>query len=78
MKKRQIKYPKGEDGKSKFIKELTMKEKRDLLVLDEIGILAAEGKAREGIKPRNIMNIVSQSEEMKELSSCHYKTINSR
>ena len=67
MKKRQIKYPKGKDGKSKLFKELTMKEKRDLLVLDEIRILAEQGKAREGIEPRNVKYIVPQSEEMKEL-----------
>ena len=73
MKKRQIKYPKGEDGKSKLFEELTMKEKRELLVLDEIRILAAQGKAKEGIETRNIKYTVPQSEEMKELVA----TINS-
>ena len=58
MKKRLIKYPKDEDGKSKLFEEPTMKEKRFLLVLDEIRVHAAQGKAREGIGPCNIEYIV--------------------
>ena len=73
MKKRRIKHPKDEDGKSKPFEKLTMKEKRDLLVLDEISTLAAKGKAREGIESRNVKYIVPQSEKMKELVA----TINS-
>ena len=46
MKKRQVKYSKGKDDKSKLFEKVTTKEKRDLLILDEIRILAAQGKAR--------------------------------
>ena len=67
MEYRRIKYPKDEDGKSKSFKKLTMKEKRDLLVQDEIRVLVADGKARYGIEPRNVKYEVSQSEEMREL-----------
>ena len=57
------------DGKPKPFKKPTMKEKRDLLVLDEIRVLAAEGKASDGIEPRNVKYIVPQSTEMKELAA---------
>ena len=67
MEHRRIKYPKYEDGKSKSFKNLTMKEKRDLLVQDEFRVLAADGKARDGIEPRNVKYVVPQSEEMKQL-----------
>merc|ERR1712238_208396 len=69
MEHRRIRYPEGEDGKPKPFKKLTMKEKRDLLVLDEIRVLAAEGKARDGIEPRNVKYIVPQSTEMKDLAA---------
>jgi len=69
MEHRRIRYPEGEDGEPKPFKKLTMKEKRDLLVLDEIRVLAAEGKARDGIEPRNVKYIVPQSTEMKDLAA---------
>ena len=67
MEHRHIKYPKDKDSKSKSFNKLTMKEKRDVLVQDEIRVLAADGKARDGIEPRDVKYIVPQSEEMKEL-----------
>ena len=58
---RRLKYPKGEDGKRKAYKNLTMAEKKELLINDEMGILAVELKAREGIKLTDAKSIVPQS-----------------
>ena len=54
MEQRCIKYPKYKNGKSKSFKKLTLKEKRDLLVQDEIRVLAADGNARAGIESHNL------------------------
>ena len=44
-----------------------MKEKKDLLKVDEMKNLVAQLKAREGIQPSNIKYIVPHSAEMKTL-----------
>ena len=47
--------------------ELTMAEKKELLINSEMGIRAAQLKARDGISPGDITYITPQSEELQDL-----------
>ena len=56
-------FPKGEDGNRKSYKQLSMMERKTLLLIDEMKNLAAKLKAREGIKP-DVEHIAPRSAEM--------------
>ena len=44
-----------------------MAEKKELLINDEMGVIATELRAREGIQPDDVKYIKPQSQEMKDL-----------
>ena len=55
---RRIELPVAEDGKRKKINQLSIKEKRDLLRVDQMKMLAGELKAGNGISPNDVKYIV--------------------
>ena len=64
---RRIELPVDEDGKRKPCNQLSMKEKRDLLRIDQMKMLAGELKAGDGIRPSDVKYIVPKSAAMKAL-----------
>ena len=64
---RGIAYPKDENGNPKAYGQLSMKEVRDLLKIDQMKTLAEELKAKDGIKPSNAKYIVPWSAALKAL-----------
>ena len=64
---RRIELPVGEDGNRKRSDHLSMKEKRDLLRVDQMKMFAAELKAGDGIKPNDVKYIVPKSAALKAL-----------
>ena len=59
--------PVAEDGKRKKINQLSIKEKRDLLRVDQMKMLTGELKVRDGIIPNDVKYIVPKSAAMKAL-----------
>lgn len=64
---RGIEYPKDEQGNTKTFNQLSMKEIRDMLKMDQMKTLAGELKAQDGIRPRDVKYIVPKSTAMKAL-----------
>ena len=64
---RRIELPVAEDGKRKKINQLSIKEKRDLLRVDQMKMLTGELNARDGIIPNDVKYIVPKSAAMKAL-----------
>ena len=64
---RRIELPVDGCGKGKKINQLSIKEKRDLLRVDQMKMLAGELKARDGIIPNDVKYIVPKSAAMKAL-----------
>ena len=56
-----IELPVDEDGKRKPCNQLSMKQKRDLLRIDQMKMLAGELKAGDGIRPSDVKYIVPKS-----------------
>ena len=57
-------FPVDGDGNPKSYEKLSMMEKKQILLVDEMKNLAAELKAREGIKPSDVKYITPRSAEM--------------
>ena len=64
---RRIKLPLDEDGRKKTCTQLNIKEKRDLLRMDQMKMLAEELKGGDGIKPSDVKYIVPKLAAMKAL-----------
>jgi len=64
---RRLVYPRDEEGNRKTYEQLSIAEKKELLINDEMGIIASELRAREGIQPDDVKYITPQSQEMKAL-----------
>ena len=64
---RRIELPVDDDGKRKLCNQLSMKEKRELLRIDQMKMLAGELKAGDGIRPSDVKYIVPKSAAMKAL-----------
>ena len=64
---RRIDLPVDEDGNRKTFCQLSMKEKRDLLRVDQMKMLAGELKAGDEIKPNDVKYIVLKLAAMKAL-----------
>ena len=64
---RRIEFPEDDDGNKKTFDQLSMKEKRDLLRVDQMKMLAEELKAGDGIRPSDVKYIVPQSAAMRAL-----------
>ena len=64
---RGIEYPKDDAGNTKAYDQLSMKEIRDLLRVDQLKSLAGDGKAGDGIRPSDIKYIVPRSAAMRAL-----------
>ena len=70
---RRIELPEDENGNKKTYTQLSMKEIRDLLKVDQMKMLTGELKAGDGIRPSDVKYIVPQSAAMQALVA----TINS-
>ena len=64
---RRLVYPRDADGSRKTYEQLSMAEKKELLINDEMGVIATKLQAREGIQPDDVKYITPQSQEMKDL-----------
>ena len=64
---RRIELPEDDDGNKKTFDQLSMKEKRDLLRVDQMKMLAEELKTGDGIRPSDVKYIVPQSAAMRAL-----------
>ena len=57
-------FPKDDDGNPKSYDKLSMMEKKQILLVDKMKNLAAELKARKGIKPSDVKYITPRLVEM--------------
>ena len=67
IKNSRIELPEDDDGNKKTFDRLSMKEKRDLLRVDQMKMLAEELKTGDGIRPSDVKYIVPQSAAMRAL-----------
>ena len=64
---RRLVYPRDADEDWKTYKQLSIAEKKELLINDEMGVITTKLQAREGIHPDDDKYITPQLQEMKDL-----------